>query len=96
MQAIEKQVFLRRGAKLPEELRFRGSAIDTDWLALSEDATVLDKRAREVDWHFFQLAEDGKGWALAMNKEVGNQSRSSHCPQTDRILAECSRGSQRS
>ena len=69
MQGIEKQVFLRRGAKLPEELRFRGSAIDTDWLALSEDATVLDKRVREADWHFFQLAEDGKGWALAMNKE---------------------------
>ena len=33
MQFIEKQIFLRRGAKLPQELRIDGSPIKSDWLA---------------------------------------------------------------
>lgn len=70
MQVIEKQVFRRRRAKLPQELRIHGSIINADWLALSDDADAVVQRVCDADWHFFRLTEEVKGWALAMSKEA--------------------------
>ena len=69
MQFIEKQIFLKKGTKLPQELRIDGSPIKSDWLALSENADVLDQRVRDADGHFFRLTKEVRGWALAMSKE---------------------------
>ena len=70
MQVIEKQVFLRRSAKLPQELRINGSIVDADWLTLSDDADALVQRVWDADWHFFHLTEEVKGSALAISKEA--------------------------
>ena len=69
MQAIEKQVFIRKGAKLPEQLRIQGNAIDGNWVALESDAGTLDRQIRAAGWHFFWLTEQVEVWAVATNRE---------------------------
>ena len=69
MQFIEKQIFLKKGAKLPQELRIDGSPINGDWLAPSANADVVDQQVRDAGWHFFRLTAEVRGWALAMSKE---------------------------
>ena len=76
MQVIEKQVSLRRGTRLPQELRIYGSAISADWLVLSDNTNVLDKTVHDAGWHFFRLTEEVKSWALAMSKEAACRNRS--------------------
>lgn len=70
MRSTENKVFLRREAKLPTQLQLQGQAINADWLALPEDAYVLDKQVRAAGWHFFWLTESVDAWAVGTNKET--------------------------
>lgn len=74
MQTIERQLFLRRGAKLPDQLQLRGQAIGADWLALSGDADALDKQVFAAGWHFFRLAEKVEAWALRLSKNAAAEA----------------------
>lgn len=49
------------------------NAVDADWLALSDDASTLDKHVRATNWHFFCLTERVEGWAIADDKEEASQ-----------------------
>ncbi len=71
MQITEGQIFIRKETKLPDQLRSQVSAIDAEWLALSDDASTLDKQAH---WHFFCLTERVQGWAIARNKEESSKN----------------------
>lgn len=69
MQVIEGQIFIRKGAKLPPQLRPSGNAVDGDWLMLSDDPSTLKEQLRAANWHFFCLAEQVQGWAVGSDKE---------------------------
>jgi hypothetical protein len=69
VQVVEKKMFVRRGARLPEQLRLCGSIINGDWLAFSGDSSALEKQVRKVDWHFFSLREWVGAWGTGFKKE---------------------------
>lgn len=74
MQITEGQIFIRKGTKLPDQLRSQMSAIDADWLALSDDdASTLDKQVRAANWHLFCLRERVQGWAIARDKGAASK-----------------------
>lgn len=72
MRTIEGQIFIRKGTKLPPQLRPSGNAIDSDWLMLSDDASTLKEQVQAADWHLFCLAEQVQGWAIARDKRVAS------------------------
>jgi hypothetical protein len=73
VQAIEGRILIRKGTKLPHQLRPYGNAIDGDWLMLSDDASTLNGQVRAADWHFFCLAEQVQGWAVGREKEEASR-----------------------
>ncbi len=70
MQITKGQVFVRRGTRLPSQLRPHGNAIDAGWLMLSDSASTLDKQVRAANWHFFPQIERVEGWTVARDSEA--------------------------
>lgn len=70
MQVIERQVLLRRGAQLPEQLRILGQTVNGGWLTLPEDAHKVERQVRAEGWHFFRLTEQVQASSFGVGKEV--------------------------
>jgi hypothetical protein len=72
VQLIEGLIFIRKGTKLPSQLRPSGNAIDGEWLMLSDDPSTLKEQVLVAGWHLFCLAELVPGWAIAWDKKLAS------------------------
>lgn len=70
MQVAEKQVFVRRSAALPNQLRVERIIAHDNWGVLAGDADAVEKQVRAANWHFFWITSEARGWAIADSKEA--------------------------
>lgn len=74
MSITEKQVFVRKGVRLPSQLRVERISSDTNWRVLAGDALAVEKQVRAINWHFFWITCEVQGGAIADSKEAAAEA----------------------